>query len=186
MEILAGRHPTFQERTRSNRIKLEIASWLDLFKPGCIKRTIVGAGIMFFSQMAGINTLIYYSPTLFEKLGLTYDLQLTISGVLNIFQLVGVVTTVWSMDRFGRKPLLLWGALFMFVSHVIVAVLVGLFSDSWSAHNAEGWVGVAFLFFYMVAYGASWGPISWAMPSEVFPSSLRAKGVALSACSNWL
>lgn len=119
-------------------------------------------------------------------MGLDYSMQLIMSGVLNITQLVGVSSSIWTMDRFGRRPLLLWGSLCMTLSHVIIAALVGRFSSNWPAHRAEGWVSVAFLLFYMLSFGASWGPVPWAMPSEVFPSSLRAKGVALSTCSNWL
>ena len=162
------------------------------------------------------------------------------SGVLNVTQLVGVVTSLWTMDRFGRRPLLLWGSFFMTLSHLIIAILVGKFSSDWPDHRAAGWVSVAFLLFYMLSFGASWGPVRtfhrnlspvvpgsdskrfwgakfpshpsdlplllvflhlvpklamltskpvqvpWAMPSEIFPSSLRAKGVALATCSNWL
>ena len=119
-------------------------------------------------------------------MGLNYSMQLIMSGVLNVTQLVGVITSLWTMDRFGRRPLLLWGSFCMTISHVIIAILVGLFSSNWPAHRPEGWVSVAFLLFYMISFGASWGPVPWAMPSEIFPSSVRAKGVALSTCSNWL
>ena len=119
-------------------------------------------------------------------MGLNYSMQLIMSGVLNVIQLVGVITSLWTMDRFGRRPLLLWGSFCMTISHVIIAILVGLFSSNWPAHRPEGWVSVAFLLFYMISFGASWGPVPWAMPSEIFPSSVRAKGVALSTCSNWL
>lgn len=129
--------------------------------------------------------MIYYSPTLFETMGLDYNMRLIMSGVLNITQLVGVSSSLWTMDRFGRRPLLLAGSAFMFIAHLIIACLVGKFSDNWPAHRPEGWASVAMLLFYMLAFGASWGPVPWAVPSEVFPSSLRAKGVALSTCSNW-
>ncbi|KAK4612616.1 High-affinity glucose transporter [Fulvia fulva] len=184
-EISAERHPHLQEKTRVNRLKLEIASWMDCFRKGCWRRTHVGAGLMFFQQFVGINALIYYSPTLFETMGLDYNMRLIMSGVLNITQLVGVSSSLWTMDRFGRRPLLLAGSAFMFIAHLIIACLVGKFSDNWPAHRPEGWASVAMLLFYMLAFGASWGPVPWAVPSEVFPSSLRAKGVALSTCSNW-
>lgn len=185
-EISRERHPKLQDRSKTSRIKLEIASWTDCFKRGCWRRTHVGVGLMFFQQFVGINALIYYSPTLFERLGQDHSMQLILSGVLNITQLVGVASSVWTMDRFGRRPLLLCGSAAMFVSHLIIAVLVGKFSDDWQHHRPEGWASVAFLFFYMLSFGASWGPVPWAMPAEIFPSSLRAKGVALSTCSNWL
>lgn len=119
-------------------------------------------------------------------MGLDYNMRLIMSGVLNVTQLIGVTSSLWTMDRFGRRPLLLVGSALMFISHLIIAVLVGKFSNNWPAHRPEGWASVAMLLFYMLSFGASWGPVPWAMPSEVFPSSLRAKGVALSTCSNWL
>ncbi|KAJ3461192.1 hypothetical protein MRS44_009745 [Fusarium solani] len=185
--ILKERHPQLTQRTDiSGRVRLEFVSWTDCLKPGCWRRTLVGAGIMFFQQFVGINALIYYSPTLFGTMGLDFNMQLTMSGVLNVTQLIGVLTSLWTLDRFGRRSILLLGSVLMFVAHVIIAALVGKFSDNWPSHKAEGWTSVAFLLFYMLAFGASWGPVPWAMPSEVFPSSLRAKGVAISTCSNWI
>jgi MFS family permease len=87
-EISKERHPNLQDGTRTSRLKLELASWADLFKKDCWRRTHVGVGIMFFQQFVGINALIYYSPTLFETMGLNSSMQLIMSGVLNIMQLV--------------------------------------------------------------------------------------------------
>lgn len=111
-------------------------------------------------------------------MGLNYDMQLIMSGVLNCTQLVGVASSLWSMDRLGRRTLLLSGSLLMFIAHLIIAVLVGKFSHDWPSYRPEGWASVAMLLVYMLGFGASWGPVPWAMPAEVFPSSLRAKGVA--------
>ena len=92
-------------------------------------------------------------------MGLDTDMQLIMSGVLNITQLVGVSSSIWTMDRFGRRPLLLCGSILMTISHVIIAALVGIYSSNWPAYRAEGWTSVAFLLFYMVSFGASWGPV---------------------------
>lgn len=59
------------------------------------------------------------------------------------------------------------------------------FASNWPAHQVDAWVAVSMLLVYMVVFGLSWGPVPWAMPAEIFPSSLRAKGVALSTLSNW-
>ncbi|KAL8681958.1 MAG: hypothetical protein Q9186_001966 [Xanthomendoza sp. 1 TL-2023] len=181
----AIKHPNLQSKGTVNSIKLELVSWTDCFRKGCWRRTHIGVGLMFFQQFVGINALIYYSPTLFGTMGLDYDMQLIMSGVLNVTQLVGVSTSIWTIDRFGRRPLLLWGSFFMTVSHLIIAIFVGKYNKNWSDHRGPGWASAAFLLFYMLSFGASWGPVPWAMPSEIFPSSLRAKGVALSTCSNW-
>ena len=120
-------------------------------------------------QFVGINALIYYSPTLFETMGLDYEMQLIMSGILNVTQLVGVSTSVWTMDTLGRRFLLVGGASFMTAAHMIIAVLVGLFGQNWPAHRPKGWASVAMLLVYMLAFGASWGPVPWAMPSGNFP-----------------
>lgn len=111
-------------------------------------------------------------------MGLDYDMQLIMSGVLNCTQLVGVASSLYTMDRVGRRPLLLVGSVVMFLSHLIIAVLVGKFSHDWPSYRPEGWASVAMLLVYMLGFGASWGPIPWAMPAECFSTALRAKGVA--------
>lgn len=115
-------------------------------------------------------------------MGLDHNMQLIMSGVLNVTQLIGVLSSLWTLDSFGRRKLLMTGSAAMFVSHTVIAALVGLYSENWPAHTTQGWTSVAFLFLYMLAFGASWGPVPWAMPSEIFPSSLRAKGVAIATC----
>lgn len=167
-------------------LQLELASWANLFQPGCWHRTRIGIGIMFFQQFVGINAIVYYAPTILQTLGLSSDLQLIMSGVINIAQLLGVITSIWSMDHFGRRPLLMYGSLVMFVCHLVIAIIVGRFSHDWHASGSAGWACVALLLFYMLSFGATWGPVPWALPSEIFPSHLRAKGVAVSACSNWI
>lgn len=92
-------------------------------------------------------------------MGLDHNMQLVMSGVLNIVQLVGVSSSVWSMDRLGRRPLLLWGSMLMATSHLVIAVLVGKYSEAWASHRTEGWLSVAFLLFFMLSFGASWGPV---------------------------
>ena len=175
-EVSALRHPKLQDRSIGSRIRFEFASWTDCFRPGCWRRTHIGIGLMFFQQFVGINALIYYSPTLFGTMGLNHSMQLIMSGVLNITQLVGVSTSIWTMDRFGRRPLLLWGSALMTISHAIIAILVGKFSHDWPTHRTEGWVSVAFLLFYMLSFGATWGPVPWAMPSGMLTFGLSFVG----------
>ncbi|OKL61010.1 hypothetical protein UA08_03585 [Talaromyces atroroseus] len=184
-ELSAERHPGLQDSSYYSRVMIHVHSYLDCFRKGCWKRTHVGIGLMFFQQFAGVNALIYYSPSLFAAMGLDYEMQLDMSGVLNILQMAACFWSLWGMDRLGRRPLLLGGATCMAAAHLIIAALMGKYQNSWPTHRAEAWGCVAMLFFFMLTYGASWGPIPWAMPAEVFPASLRAKGVAFGTMSNW-
>jgi MFS family permease len=93
-------------------------------------------------------------------------MQLLLSGIINCTQLVGVATSLWTMNRFGRRPLLLTGAGLMFICHLIIAVLEGKFGSRWNDYAIEGWVAVAFLFFYIFSFGATWGPGKIFLPSK--------------------
>ena len=75
------------------------------------------------------------------------------------------------MDTLGRRFLLIGGSSIMTAAHLIIAVLVGLYGQSWPEHRPEGWASVAMLLVYMLAFGASWGPVPWAMPSGNSPQS---------------
>lgn len=185
-QLLIERHSSIMHPTFIHKVRLELATWADCFRGGCWRRTMIASGVAFFQQFVGASALVYYSPTLFAKMGLGYDMELVMSGVLNVVQLLGLATSVLAADRAGRRWLLLGGSMAMFTCHVVVAALVGRFSGDWTAHVAEGWVSVAFLLVFIFVYGCSWGPVGWALPAEVFPSSLRAKGVATAVCFNWV
>ncbi|KAJ5357252.1 hypothetical protein N7541_004410, partial [Penicillium brevicompactum] len=185
-EVSIVRHPNCQDGSYSSRAMLHVWSYLDCFRKGCWKRTHVGIGLLFFQQFGGVNALIYYSPSLFEGMGLDYEMQLNMSGVVNICQLVACLWALWGMDKFGRRPLLFGGAACMAISHLIIAVLMSQYETDWPSHPSQAWVCVAFLLIFMLTYGGTWGPIPWAMPAEIFPSALRAKGMAYSTMSAWL
>lgn len=164
-QISAEKHPDLQGQGTKDALLLELASWADCFGKNCWRRTHIAILVPFFQQFVGVNALIYYSPTLFETMGFDLDIQLIMSGVLNTLQLFGVVGTIWTMDTLGRRKLLFAGSVVMAISHIIIAVLVGLYSSNWAAHQTQGWVSAAFLLVYMVAFGSTWGPVGWALPS---------------------
>ncbi|KAF6803823.1 high-affinity glucose [Colletotrichum musicola] len=177
-----------QERRHPNLagIRLEIASWFDLFRKSTWRRTAVGCGILFFQQLSGINAFIYYSPTLFRSLGQTDEMSLIMAGIFNTLQLVAVWVCFFIIDKVGRRPLAIWGGVGGAVSWGVMAVLVGLFSSKWETNPAAGWAAVAMAFMFVISFGVSYAPLGWALPSEVFPSAIRSKGVALSTATNWI
>ncbi|KAE8142399.1 general substrate transporter [Aspergillus pseudotamarii] len=167
-------------------LKLEILSWFDLFSKGTLKRTAVGCGIAFFQQFSGINAFIYYAPTLFESLGQSSEMSLILSGVFNVLQFVAAIICFLLIEKIGRRPLAIGGAFGMAGAYVIIAVLSGVYSKDWQANMAAGWACVAMAFVFILLYGVSYSPLGWALPSEVFSTTSRSKGVALSTCVIWL
>ncbi|KIR26192.1 sugar transporter [Cryptococcus deuterogattii LA55] len=185
-EVVITSHPHLQGGSGFVQdFKLEMHAWFDMFKPNIIARTMIGVMLMVFQQLQGINALIYYSPTLFQQLGLDYEMQLTMSGVINVSQCVATIVAFFLLDRIGRKPPLLIGSTINSICHFTVAGLIAKYSDNWAAHQSAAWAGVGLLIAFMFFFGIGWSPVPWALPAEVHSSSRRAKGVAITTCTNW-
>ena len=82
--------------------------------------------------------------------------------------------------------MLLVGSVVMGASMITVGVIVSQFRHDWPSHVAAGWAAVALVWVYIAAFGATWGPVSWTLVSEIFPLSIRAKGASIGASSNWI
>ncbi|KAH1619788.1 hypothetical protein KXX65_008532 [Aspergillus fumigatus] len=151
------------------------------------KRVCTAWLVMFFQQWSGIDAIIYYASNVFVSLGLTGGtIALLATGVTGVVFLVSTVPAMLIIDRVGRKPMLLVGSVVMFLSMVIVGVIVAKFQHDWPSHVAAGWTAVALIWLYIAGFGATWGPVSWTLISEIFPLSIRAKGASIGASSNWI
>ncbi|KAF2183687.1 quinate permease [Zopfia rhizophila CBS 207.26] len=151
------------------------------------KRVATAWLVMFFQQWSGIDAIIYYASNVFQSLGLTGGTQaLLATGVTGVVFFVSTLPAMAIIDKVGRKPMLHVGSVVMFVSMVIAGIVVAKFRHDWKAHADAGWVAVAFIWIYVGAFGATWGPVSWTLVSEIFPLSIRAKGASIGASSNWV
>ncbi|KFZ03564.1 hypothetical protein V502_10838 [Pseudogymnoascus sp. VKM F-4520 (FW-2644)] len=151
------------------------------------KRVAIAGLIMFFQQWSGIDSIIYYASSIFQTLGLTSGtISLLATGVVGIINVVVTIPAIMVIDKVGRKPLLLAGSIGMFISMIIVAIIVAKFQHDWPSHPSAGWTAVAFIWIYIANFAYSWGPASWVLISEIFPLSIRAKGTAIGASSNWM
>ncbi|GJE98666.1 MFS monosaccharide transporter [Phanerochaete sordida] len=176
-----------KQRGLSSTVRSELRIWGRLFNKTYRKRTSIGVMMMVFQQWSGINALLYYGPTLLVSIGLKGDLvTLLVAGGVGIVQALSVLPVIIFIDRLGRRPLLRWGSIVMAFSHVLIALLISTYASDWSSNVGAAWVAVGCVYLYTAAYGMSYGPIGWILPSEVFPLSMRSKGVALSTASNWL
>ena len=149
------------------------------FKKWMIMPFVVGIGIMFAQICTGINTIIYYAPTIFKTAGfdsnLTAIYATTGIGVVNF---VMTIVAVFFTDKIGRKPLLYFG---------LTGVMLSLFALSGSFALADvlgenlKWLAVGSLITYIICFAMSLGPIGWILVSEVFP--LKIRGIAMSICT---
>jgi len=127
------------------------------------------------------------SPFIFDDLGFSGSTtSLLATGVVGVINFLMTIPAVLYVDKFGRRIILICGAIGMATCHFIVAGITGSFHDSWPSHRAAGWVAVVFVWIYTANFAYSWGPIAWIVVSEVFPLSMRAKGVSVGGSSNWV
>ncbi len=136
----------------------------------------VGVMLSVFQQAVGINAVLYYAPRIFESIGMANPMvQTVIMGVVNIsFTLVAVFT----VERWGRKPLLTWGSIGMAVGAFGVALAACV--DVPSAFAAVS------IMVYSAAFMFSWGPICWVLISEIFPNAIRSQAIAIAVAFQWV
>ena len=157
--------------------------WYDftgLFHPSMLLRTSIGINIKLFQQLTGINSIMYYSSTIFSSIGIKPDTTTAITGLVNV---IATILSVFLIEKCGRRALLIWGSAGMCISLILVGAIV-LGTDP-SAPISAGAIAVLICFF-ITNFAYSYGPIAWLYPAEIFPMSIRAKGVSMSTSSDWM
>ncbi len=138
---------------------------------------IIGILLSVFQQFVGINVALYYAPRIFESMGAGKDasmLQTVVMGVINvIFTVVAIVT----VDKWGRKPLLMVGSIGMAIGMIAIGALAFL--------KIIGISTLVFIIIYTASFMMSWGPICWVLISELFPNKIRGKAVAVAVAAQW-
>lgn len=137
----------------------------------------IGIMLSVFQQAIGINAVLYYAPRIFESAGAEGGgmMQTVIMGIVNIlFTVVAIVT----VDRFGRKPLLIIGSIGMAFGAFMVAIC-----DNW---GIKGIIPVLSIIVYAAFFMMSWGPICWVLIAEIFPNTIRGQAVAIAVAFQWI
>lgn len=137
----------------------------------------IGIMLSVFQQAIGINAVLYYAPRIFESAGAEGGgmMQTVIMGIVNIlFTVVAIVT----VDRFGRKPLLIIGSIGMAVGAFMVAIC-----DNWGIKSI---IPVLSIIVYAAFFMMSWGPICWVLIAEIFPNTIRGQAVAIAVAFQWI
>ncbi|EHA18631.1 hypothetical protein ASPNIDRAFT_55668 [Aspergillus niger ATCC 1015] len=187
-ETAKKKYPQYQDGSFKSNFMIGFYDYLSLVtNPSLFKRTTVACLVMLFQQWNGINAINYYAPQVFEGLELGGNTtSLLATGVAGIFEFVFTIPAVLWVDNIGRKKTLLAGAIGMAVCHFICAGLIGSYEGTFGEHKSAGWATVAFVWIFIINFAYSWGPCAWIVVSEVFPLSMRAKGVSIGGSSNWL
>ena len=166
-------------------------SFSDLRRPqGFLKPVVwVAIAVAFFQQTTGINIILYYGSTLWNLVGFGAATAMLIPIGTSILGIAMTLVAISTVDRFGRRPLLLIGSAGMAISLATVAVA---FANGTEGPNGleltAGWAytGLIAAHLFYVFFCGTWGPVMWVMLSEIFPNRLRGAGMAVAVAVNWL
>ncbi|KAL6821333.1 glucose transporter [Trichoderma camerunense] len=172
-------------------------TYFDLFKPRMINRTFIGLFTQIWSQLTGMNVMMYYIANIFSMAGYSGNANLLASSIQYIINVLMTIPALLWVDRWGRRPTLLIGsvlmALWMYANAGILATYgevvpggidhVAAQSMRVTGAPAKGLIACTYLF--VASFAPTWGPVSWTYPPELFPLRLRGKGVAMATSGNW-
>lgn len=139
---------------------------------------VVGVLLSFFQQAIGINVVLYYAPRIFENMGATGDASMLQTVVMGVVNIIFTVVAIFTVDRVGRKPLLMIGSTGMMIGMAVLAAL--------SFTDTIGLGALIFIIIYTASFMMSWGPICWVLISEIFPNTIRSQAVAIAVAAQWI
>jgi sugar porter (SP) family MFS transporter len=196
---LAGRGPLDQARAVLKRIRpadkvdAEIkdiqqsvaqqkGNWSELLSPLLRSAMIVGIGLAVAQQITGINTVIYYAPTIFKFAGFSSSSVAILASVgVGVVNVIFTVVAMQLIDRVGRRPLLLVSLAGMALSLIVLGLAFSLPQLS----GSRGWIAVASLMAYVGSFAVGLGPVFWLVLSEIYPLRIRGRAMSVGTTANW-
>lgn len=154
-------------------LKQKSAPWLSY--GGLI--IVIGILISVFQQFVGINVVLYYAPEIFRNMGSATDTSLLQTIIVGAVNLTFTVVAILTVDRFGRKPLMIIGALGMAISMFALGMSFYL--------NKLGVGTLIFMLTYTASFAMSWGPVAWVLLSEIFPNRIRG-AMSIAVAAQWI
>lgn len=143
------------------------------------KRVFIAMSAQALAQFNGINVISYYAPLVFEQAGWRGHDAILMTGINGITYFLSTIPPWYIVDRWGRRPILLSGAVAMAIALVLISYFMHLNISSTPK------IVVLLVVIYNAAFGYSWGPVPWLYPPEILPLKIRSKGASLSTATNW-
>jgi sugar porter (SP) family MFS transporter len=142
---------------------------------------LVGLVLAIAQQFVGVNTVIYYAPTILANTGLGNSAALAQTVAVGVTNVVFTIVAVLLLDRLGRRALLLTGT----AGLLVALVILGIYFSSSTLQSDYGWVALAGLLIFIAAFAIGLGPVFWLLISEIFPVGARSKAMAVCTVANW-
>ncbi|MBI9065088.1 MAG: D-xylose transporter XylE [Marinilabiliaceae bacterium] len=141
------------------------------------KVIVIGILLSVFQQFVGINVALYYAPRIFESMGAAKDASMLQTIVMGLINVVFTVVAILTVDKWGRKPLLITGSIGMAFGMIAIGML--------SFFNIIGISTLVFIIIYTASFMMSWGPICWVLIGEIFPNKIRGRAIAIAVAVQW-
>ncbi|CAN6809115.1 sugar transport protein 7-like isoform X1 [Brassica napus] len=140
-----------------------------------------------FQILTGINSILFYAPVLFQTMGFGGNASLYSSALTGAVLVLSTLISISLVDKLGRRALLISGGVQMIICQAIVSVILGVkFGDNQGLSKGYSIIVVIFICLFVVAFGWSWGPLGWTIPSEIFPLETRSAGQSITVAVNLL
>ena len=139
---------------------------------------VIGVLLSVFQQFVGINVVLYYAPEIFKSMGSGTDSALLQTIIVGAVNLLFTVLAIQTVDNFGRRPLMMIGALSMALA--MFALGTSFFLDK------SGIFALICMLVYVAGFAMSWGPVTWVLLSEIFPNKIRGKAMAVAVAAQWI
>lgn len=165
----------------SKQAKIKSGGIKELFGVFVRPALVIGFGLAIFQQIMGCNTVLYYAPTIFTEVGFGVEAALIAHIGIGIFNIIVTAIAVIIMDKIDRKKMLIYGAVGMGVSLIVMSFSMKFSNGSFTASI----ICVIALTIYIAFFSATWGPVMWVMIGEVFPLNIRGLGNSFSSVVNW-
>ncbi|KAI8883646.1 general substrate transporter [Backusella circina FSU 941] len=178
--------------------EVQINSYAELFKPGLLRRMVLGILVQIFQQFTGINSIMYYAPTIFKQAGVGDTASsLIASGVNGVLNVLATIPAVLYIDRLGRRKTMISGAIVMGLAMLLCGIVMGATAKisidvngdhqvDMSGNKNASYFCIVMIYFFVAGFAYSWGPVGWIYPAEIYPLSVRAKGTSITTAANWL
>lgn len=181
--------PEFLELVEASRKAKEVKHpFRNLLKRRNRPQLTIAIALQIFQQLTGINAIMFYAPVLFSTLGFGGDASLYSSVITGAVNVLSTVVSIYTVDKLGRRMLLLEAGVQMFFSQVVIAILLGIKLKDHSDDLEKGYaiLVVVMVCSFVSAFAWSWGPLGWLIPSETFPLETRSAGQSVTVCVNLL
>ena len=138
---------------------------------------VIGILLSVFQQFVGINVALYYAPRIFESMGAAKDASMLQTVVMGLVNVIFTVLAIMTVDKYGRKPLLMIGSIGMAIGMFAIGALAFM--------KVIGISTLIFIVIYTASFMMSWGPICWVLISEIFPNKIRGRAIAIAVAAQW-